>query len=70
MELEDQLKIHFSYFLIIYIYIYIFFFFQDKNHVSEGVFALPECAVSESTECLVNLAYQTLQEASSNTPQW
>ncbi|XP_071789941.1 centromere/kinetochore protein zw10 homolog [Asterias amurensis] len=42
---------------------------KDKNHVSEGIFALPECAVSESTECLVNLAYQTLQEASSNTPQ-
>ena len=43
---------------------------QEKNHVSEGVFALPQCAISESVECLVNLAYQTLQEAASNTPQW
>ncbi|XP_022093272.1 centromere/kinetochore protein zw10 homolog [Acanthaster planci] len=42
---------------------------KEKNHVSEGIFALPECAVSESVECLVNLAYQTLQEAASNTPQ-
>ncbi|XP_038079416.1 centromere/kinetochore protein zw10 homolog [Patiria miniata] len=42
---------------------------KDKCHVSEGIFALPECAVSESIECLVNLAYQTLQEAASNTPQ-
>ncbi|XP_038075121.1 centromere/kinetochore protein zw10 homolog isoform X2 [Patiria miniata] len=42
---------------------------KDKCHVSEGIFALPECAVSESIECLVNLAYQTLQEAGSNTPQ-
>ncbi|XP_038075243.1 centromere/kinetochore protein zw10 homolog isoform X2 [Patiria miniata] len=42
---------------------------KDKCHVSEGIFALPECAVSESIGCLVNLAYQTLQEAGSNTPQ-
>ncbi|XP_038075098.1 centromere/kinetochore protein zw10 homolog isoform X2 [Patiria miniata] len=42
---------------------------KDKCHVSEGIFALPECAVSDSIECLVNLAYQTLQEAASNTPQ-
>ncbi|XP_038079437.1 centromere/kinetochore protein zw10 homolog [Patiria miniata] len=42
---------------------------KDKCHVSESIFALPECAVSESIECLVNLAYQTLQEAASNTPQ-
>ncbi|XP_020600690.1 centromere/kinetochore protein zw10 homolog [Orbicella faveolata] len=42
---------------------------DPANTVSKFTFCLPSCRISESTEKLMNLAYETLIEATQSTPQ-
>lgn len=43
---------------------------DPANTLSKFTFCLPTCRISESTEKLMNLAYETLIEATQSTPQW
>ena len=43
---------------------------DPANTLSKFTFCLPACRISESTEKLMNLAYETLIEATQSTPQW
>lgn len=43
---------------------------DPANTLSKFTFCLPSCRISESTEKLMNLAYETLIEATQSTPQW
>ncbi|CAH3152604.1 unnamed protein product [Pocillopora meandrina] len=42
---------------------------DPANTLSKFTFCLPSCRISESTEKLMNLAYETLIEATQSTPQ-
>uniref|UniRef100_A0A672V7I0 Centromere/kinetochore protein zw10 homolog n=1 Tax=Strigops habroptila TaxID=2489341 RepID=A0A672V7I0_STRHB len=43
---------------------------ENKTKLSQYTFSLPTCRISSSVEKLMELAYQTLLEATSSTDQW
>uniref|UniRef100_A0A8C6JEF3 Centromere/kinetochore protein zw10 homolog n=1 Tax=Melopsittacus undulatus TaxID=13146 RepID=A0A8C6JEF3_MELUD len=43
---------------------------ENKTKLSQHTFSLPTCRISSSVEKLMELAYQTLLEATSSTDQW
>lgn len=43
---------------------------ENETKLSQYTFSLPTCRISSSVEKLMELAYQTLLEATASTDQW
>lgn len=43
---------------------------ENETKLSQYTFSLPTCRISSSVEKLMELAYQTLVEATASTDQW
>lgn len=43
---------------------------EPENTLDQHSFSLPTCRISESVEKLMELAYQTLLEATTSSDQW